>query len=379
MADAALVAVGFGQIASSRRVHARNAALPVSEGPPAGPREFAGLVAHAYFSAADAGAVSHGLELARRALAAPPPGMPSSLQRLLRSIAALPLMAAEHYMDAEAVWDELLRESRADGSRSQVATWCSARALVRQRRGQLAAAEADAMEALELQSEIAGAEIVRGISAAVAIVAGLELGRPIDELLELAEAHPPDPDMLPMNHCYLGHGALRLAVGDPQGALERYMACDRVEPGWGRDCPALLPWRSGAAQALAMLERADEAEALASEEVELARRQGTRGTHGAALRVLGRVGDPALRRARFEAAVAALEDGPFPLELARALIDLGGELRRGGERIASRPLLVRAYGLATAAAPSAPRIARGASCAVRAPAWRCRRATGPRR
>jgi DNA-binding CsgD family transcriptional regulator len=300
--------------------------------------------------------------------------MPSALQRLLRNIAAVPLLVAEQYADAEAVWDRLLEESRAAGSPSQVAMWASARAFARSRLGNLAGAEVDAMEALDLQTEIAGAEIVRGVSAAIAIVAGLELQRPLGDLQALAAAHPPDPDMLPMNQCFLAHGALRLASGDAAGALERYTACDRPDPGWGRDCPALVPWRSGAALALAGLGRQDEAEALANAEVDLARVQGTRGAHGAALRVLGRVGDPALRRARFEAAVAELEGGPSPVALAGALIDLGAELRRSGRRTDARSLLNRAHALAEAA--GAARTADEARSELRSAGGRIQATTG---
>jgi DNA-binding CsgD family transcriptional regulator len=224
----------------------------------------------------------------------------------------------------------------------------AARALAHLHLGALAAAEADATEALDLQSEAAGAEAVLGVCTAVAVRAGIELGRPPYDLKTLVDAVEADLDLLPDNQLVIAQGVLALTLGDPDEAAARFLVAGQDAPGWGRDCPTLVPWRSGAALALAALERNEEATALAEDEVEIASSAGLTGAQGAALRVLGRVGDPALRRSCFEDAVAALEHGPSPLDLAKGLLDVGAEMRRGGERTSSRALLERASALATA-------------------------------
>jgi len=91
---------------------------------------------------------------------------------------------------------------------------------------------------------------------------------------------------------------------------------------------------------LHQLERAEEARALACEELALSRSWGAPRTVGISLRALGLIergqaGEQSLREA-----VAVLADSPARLEHARALVDLGALLRRGNSsRTESRKLL----------------------------------------
>jgi hypothetical protein len=103
--------------------------------------------------------------------------------------------------------------------------------------------------------------------------------------------------------------------------------------------PAMPPWRSTAAVSLAATGERDRAIALADDEVELARRWGTTRALGVALRAAGaaRAGDEAIVQLREAAAVLAVSPGP--LEHARALVDLGGALRRAGRRREARDRL----------------------------------------
>jgi DNA-binding CsgD family transcriptional regulator/tetratricopeptide (TPR) repeat protein len=346
VADAVLIAPAQARSSIRARLTSRLEALPVAAGAPAGPREFAGLVWHSYRRSAELGDPAGGMELAQRALAASP-ALPGDLLALMHNIAAVAFMAGEHDDEAVAAYGRLLAAARGAGSPSLVASFVAARSVAHLHLGALAAAEADATEGLDLQSEVAGAETVLGVCTAVAVQAGIELGRPARDLTRLIDAVEADLDLLPDNQPVVAQGALALALGDPEQAAARFLAAGQDAPGWGRDCPRLVPWRSGAALALAALERTEEAAALAQEEAEIARTAGLAGAQGAALRVLGRVGDPALRRSRLEAAVEALQHGPSPLALAKGLLDLGAEVRRRGERTASRALLARAYELAT--------------------------------
>ena len=72
---------------------------------------------------------------------------------------------------------------------------------------------------------------------------------------------------------------------------------------------------------------------LAEEELELAERWGTDIARGIALRGLGLVTGDADRLAE---AVEVLDGSPARLELARARVDLGAALRRGGRRAEAR-------------------------------------------
>jgi DNA-binding CsgD family transcriptional regulator len=110
--------------------------------------------------------------------------------------------------------------------------------------------------------------------------------------------------------------------------------------------PAWLPWRSARAEALHRLDRADEAQAAAADELEAARAWGAPTTVGRSLRVLGAVrGQAGL--ADLEAAAALLEGTPERLELAKALAALGTAMRLARRPTDAREPLRRALELAT--------------------------------
>jgi DNA-binding NarL/FixJ family response regulator len=108
---------------------------------------------------------------------------------------------------------------------------------------------------------------------------------------------------------------------------------------------AIGPWRLLKAEALDLLERRDEALALAQTDLELARRFGAPGTVGIALRVLGTLEREAgLEHLR--EAVEVLSESPARLERTKALAALGGALRRSGSRAEAREPLRAALDLA---------------------------------
>ena len=142
---------------------------------------------------------------------------------------------------------------------------------------------------------------------------------------------------------------LRLAQDAGTVALDdlRELAAREQDRGTGN--PAMCPWRSRSALALAAIGRPAEARRLADEEVELARAFGAARALGMALRVAGVVHPGRAGLARLEEAADVLEDSPARLELARTLADLGTALRRlGGEKHDAVQPLHRAFGLATA-------------------------------
>lgn len=109
----------------------------------------------------------------------------------------------------------------------------------------------------------------------------------------------------------------------------------------------MIAWRSSAA--LASLSVGDRARArdLAGRELELARRFGAPRAIGIALRSLGLSASGAEQLRLLGDSVSVLERSRARLEHARALADLGGALRRAGERAAAREPLRQALEFAT--------------------------------
>lgn len=145
-----------------------------------------------------------------------------------------------------------------------------------------------------------------------------------------------------------GRARLRIAQGRVNEALEDLFACGDVEQAYDVTTPQSTTWRADAAVLLLDLGRADDARPLVDEELVRARSFGSARQIGTALR-----------------AAARLEDGEQALELHReaeevfgasndrlghavALADLGGALRRAGERKRARDYLSRAVEAARA-------------------------------
>jgi DNA-binding CsgD family transcriptional regulator len=121
------------------------------------------------------------------------------------------------------------------------------------------------------------------------------------------------------------------------------------------EVPGRVPWavnptefypRSWKAQALARLGRDEEAIALASEELALARQWGAPATVGYVLRVLGEI-DAESRLDHLGEAVEVLEGSSTRLEYAKALCSLGTALRLDRQPSEAREPLQRALELAS--------------------------------
>lgn len=171
---------------------------------------------------------------------------------------------------------------------------------------------------------------------------------------------------------YLTRGRLRLAQHRPAEALADALAVGGPATRAGWLAPAWLRWRSQAAAAYLMLGDRDRARALADEELELARGFGAPRTLGDALTAVGVAygggrGEDALREA-----IEQFERGHAELGRARAMCDLGAQLRRANQRKESRALLRDALDVAhrLGAAP----LARRAETELRATGARPRRA-----
>lgn len=154
------------------------------------------------------------------------------------------------------------------------------------------------------------------------------------------------PPSWPHNLVRHARGCLHAAAGDYTAAVADLLMAGEQARQWGIPNPAILPWRSDAALALAAIGDAKAARRLCAEEVAAARTWGAGRALGLALRVSGLVEGSARGIEQLAAAVDVLRGSPAPLELARALVDLGAAQRRAGARNAARDLLREGLDLA---------------------------------
>ena len=263
--------------------------------------------------------------------------------------AAIGLMFAERYEDADRLYSGMLEDARKTGSGVSFATAASLRSLVNYRRGHLADAEADARAALNLAGEVHGSQGFLSAALGTLIYTSLDRGTADSALECRADAFLIEQasDNLPYSHAIHSRAALRVAAGDLRGGLEGFLASGRRELEWGAPNPAITPWRSSAALVLAQLGDDNEARRLATEEVTLARAFGASRCLGVALWAAGMVETGSTRIGLLREAVEVLEDSYGILELARSLIDLGAALRLAGSTAEARTLLGRGHELAT--------------------------------
>ncbi|WP_330343117.1 helix-turn-helix transcriptional regulator [Streptomyces sp. NBC_00557] len=120
-------------------------------------------------------------------------------------------------------------------------------------------------------------------------------------------------------------GLHQLSLGQPHLALADFRKAGRVLQSWRADRPALLAWRTDAAQALLRTGRLGRARALAEEQLAL-----PDATHpwvrGISLRLLAATGAPGRRTALLRESVELLRRSGDRLETARSLADLGHAL-----------------------------------------------------
>jgi len=155
----------------------------------------------------------------------------------------------------------------------------------------------------------------------------------------------PPLDQLHLIWFRLIRGRLRIETGSPERGVQELLQVGQTVRLVPSDNPSSVPWRSWAAEGLRLLDRNDEARALAADELALARRWGDPHAIGASLRVLGLIEGTAgiglLREA-----VEVLAGSEARLEYARALVDLGAALRRENRRTEARQRLREGVDLA---------------------------------
>jgi DNA-binding CsgD family transcriptional regulator len=255
------------------------------------------------------------------------------------------LTIAEDFGLAEVALTSAVEEGRARGSVLGTATAHFFRSITFLRRGAIREAAADARRALD--AERRGWRFACSSARCVLGEALLELGSPDEARRCLVEA---EAAMGENTIARIAVSAMRARIatidGSPDDALEAFLDCGKLLEQARAPNPAVLPWRSGAARALAALGDREEARALLQQELDLAEAFGAAGVVGRTLRTLGAIEGGARGLEALEAAVAHLERSQAAGERARALVDYGAALRRSGQRRAAREQLLRGMDLA---------------------------------
>jgi len=147
----------------------------------------------------------------------------------------------------------------------------------------------------------------------------------------LAGREPPPPTSLAWAYHLWAGGCRHLDAGRPAEALADFEQCGRALTRWRADQPAVIPWRTSAAVALAATGSRRAALGLALEEVRLARATLAPVVLGAGLRVAATVADLPFRLELLRESERLLTSTGARLELARTLHDIGVQSRHEGD------------------------------------------------
>jgi DNA-binding CsgD family transcriptional regulator len=167
------------------------------------------------------------------------------------------------------------------------------------------------------------------------------------EVLAGTLALPVPPNARVNSWVLLARAELRVAQGRVREGLADLRECGQLLLDTGHLTAAWLPWRSQAALAHWMLGEQEQARASAEQEVDLARKWGSPGCTGAALRALGIVTPGTAGLDHLREAVDILAGSPARLEHARALAALGTALRKAHHLAEAREVLREAFDLAS--------------------------------
>lgn len=242
---------------------------------------------------------------------------------------------------SERILDAAIEEARSRGSRRGVAMALASRSYIRLLRGRVGGVEADATafwEEYRALSDpgLSGFAVLAGASLICSLVEAGRLDEAERELKRL-ELVPQDPDGLLVQPLRDARARLALASGDPESALEQYGACSSRQQRWdAHESPVPVQWRAGAATACLAAGRPEDAERLAGDALDVARRFGAPRNVGVALRVRGLTAKGRAGLRQIEESVTVLERSTDRLEHARSLVELGAERRRSGNRSAAR-------------------------------------------
>ena len=244
------------------------------------------------------------------------------------------------------VWTAGVEEGRARSSMLLYSNSIALRASARIWSGDVGGAEADAGAALALLPADDPIVLPAALSALTDV--HIEHGTLDEAVTLLRTAWPAGELPLTLSVCQAlaSRGRLALRMGDPSAALIDLEEAGRRSLAFAYVNPMALMWRSYAALAAARLGERDRAEELIEEELEIARRFGAPEPIGEALRVRALLAPSGAMAELAREAVDVLAGSELRVAHARALIDLGAALRRGGHRRDAREPLREGLDLA---------------------------------
>lgn len=254
---------------------------------------------------------------------------------------------------AEHVVDTMIIDARRRGSVTGYVFATAWRADIALRRGLVAAAEADARSAVELETEHGLHFIAPHANAflAQALIEqdALEEARRVMEHAELGPMRGTRPESRFLH----ARAQTQLACGAHLAAITDLRACEAIsESAPGFHNPNVFAWRSTLALALPESAR-EEALALVETELEQALRIGQPRAIGVSLRARALLSEKDDQIELLQQAVTAIQASPSRLEQARGLVDLGAALRRAGRRTDAREPLRHGLDLAASCGASA--------------------------
>jgi DNA-binding CsgD family transcriptional regulator len=273
---------------------------------------------------------------------------------LIAVYAVLVLIWNDELGTAREICDRVLAGARGRGSMSMVAHASCLRSMIMRRLGHLEDAAGDGRVALEFKLATSP-PLAIAWAAAFCVDALTCLGR-LDEAAAAAAAAADRELPGRWIHTVMflqARGELRIEQGRPAEALVDLLAAGEGWRALGIVNPAIASWRTGAAAAYSALGHSHEAAALAGDHLALVRKASGAAAIGAALRGYAATAVKHEVEGALTEAVHLLDATPARYELALALADLGGYLRRAGRKEDARQPLRRALDLAqrTGAAP----------------------------
>jgi DNA-binding CsgD family transcriptional regulator len=250
------------------------------------------------------------------------------------------LAGSDGFEPAEAALAGAFDGAGRSGSFLALGMACHHRLWSRWRRGQVLEALADCEIALELAAR--GWELIRpaaGWARAECLIETGAIAAAEEAIEEIEQLDPGLSGSCVEGWPLMGRSRLELERGNPEPALEAALRCGSIMLALHAENPAVADWRSRAALAAARLGDHGRARELWEEELTLARDFGAPRAIGIALRAGGAIEGGERGIELLSDAVNALEASPAQLERARALTDLGAELRRARRpREAREPL-----------------------------------------
>ncbi|MFI2345465.1 AAA family ATPase [Streptomyces sp. NPDC019443] len=245
------------------------------------------------------------------------------------------LAAAEHWIDT------LVTAAKHQSAPTWEAVFTSLAAKLALRRGDPATAARYAERALA-QLPPQGWGVMISLPLSVLLEAHALMGGRDDALAQL-QVTPPDTMLgTPLGMRYLrARGRALLANGQLQAALEDFLTVGELAVRWRMDVPALLSWRTDAAQIYLRGGDTERARQLAAEQLGLAKADQHR-VRAVSLRMLAAASPLPERPKLLARAVEAAQQCAGRLELAYALYDMGWAHQELGQYSKGRMALRRA-------------------------------------